>query len=279
MPTDISAPTALAAMLYVGLLLLGLVILWRLFLTPWGRAFWRQPSALSLANYPLNEIALCVLVVIAGGVVGQIVGMYVSQTIGLKPDDQLVFQGGGFQLGMLLGVVLASGILRASAGRPLTTPTVSGGPSVVVGGAITLAAALPILVALNIPWTLGLQALGFEVERQELVDLFGRSESTVTLVAMAVLATVVAPVVEELIFRAGIFRFLLHRVPRVWAYVIPGATFGSMHANLFAFAPLFALGVILSVAYERTGRIAVPIVAHALFNLNTVLLLWAGVDL
>jgi len=38
------------------------------------------------------------------------------------------------------------------------------------------------------------------------------------------------------------------------------------------------LAIVLSFAYERTGRIAVPIIAHALFNLNTMLLLWAGVE-
>jgi membrane protease YdiL (CAAX protease family) len=35
--------------------------------------------------------------------------------------------------------------------------------------------------------------------------------------------------------------------------------------------------VIFSLAYERTGRIAVPIIAHGLFNLNTIILILAGV--
>ncbi len=38
------------------------------------------------------------------------------------------------------------------------------------------------------------------------------------------------------------------------------------------------LGVIFSIAYESTGSIAVPMVAHALFNLNSVLLFYAGVQ-
>jgi uncharacterized protein len=37
------------------------------------------------------------------------------------------------------------------------------------------------------------------------------------------------------------------------------------------------LGVAFALAYERTGRILVPIIGHALFNLNTILLLLAGV--
>jgi len=41
--------------------------------------------------------------------------------------------------------------------------------------------------------------------------------------------------------------------------------------------PAGALGIIFSIAYERTGRIEPAMVAHALFNLNTVVLILAGV--
>jgi membrane protease YdiL (CAAX protease family) len=36
------------------------------------------------------------------------------------------------------------------------------------------------------------------------------------------------------------------------------------------------LGMILALAYEATGSIRVAIVAHALFNLNTVLIVLSG---
>ena len=38
-------------------------------------------------------------------------------------------------------------------------------------------------------------------------------------------------------------------------------------------AALIGLGVVLSFAYERTGNLAVPVCAHALFNLNTLFVL------
>jgi membrane protease YdiL (CAAX protease family) len=34
-----------------------------------------------------------------------------------------------------------------------------------------------------------------------------------------------------------------------------------------------------SLAYEHTGNIGTPIVAHALFNLNTVILIFSGLPL
>ena len=39
------------------------------------------------------------------------------------------------------------------------------------------------------------------------------------------------------------------------------------------------LGIIFSLAYERTGRITVPIIAHGLFNLNTIVLILSGIGL
>ena len=40
--------------------------------------------------------------------------------------------------------------------------------------------------------------------------------------------------------------------------------------------PLVALAVVFCLAYERTGMIGTTIVAHALFNLNTMLLVAMG---
>jgi uncharacterized protein len=60
--------------------------------------------------------------------------------------------------------------------------------------------------------------------------------------------------------------------------------FASLHIEswqtldgISSLGPLLALAVIFSLAYERTGHIGTPIVAHALFNLNTVALILSGV--
>ena len=67
------------------------------------------------------------------------------------------------------------------------------------------------------------------------------------------------------------------RLPRWAALVIPSCLFGALHGNLASFAPLVALGIIFSLAYERTGRIATTMIAHGLFNLNTIALILCGV--
>ena len=94
---------------------------------------------------------------------------------------------------------------------------------------------------------------------------------------MTLLAITVAPVTEEMIFRGGIFRYMRTRTPRWVALLVPALLFGALHANLASFVPLVVLGIILALAYERTGSITVPIFAHGLFNLHTIALIMSGV--
>ena len=67
--------------------------------------------------------------------------------------------------------------------------------------------------------------------------------------------------------------------PRWVALLIPALLFGASHTNLASFPQLVLLGVIFSIAYERTGNIAVPMFAHALFNLHSIAIVLTGVDL
>jgi len=53
--------------------------------------------------------------------------------------------------------------------------------------------------------------------------------------------------------------------------------FGAAHTSLSSFAPLVVLGLVFSFAFERTGRIGTTMVAHGLFNLNTIILILSGI--
>lgn len=97
---------------------------------------------------------------------------------------------------------------------------------------------------------------------------------------------VAAPFLEEVLYRAVLQQTLRSGgVARVPAVVITAALFAVMHlgegavdgASAWAALPaLFVLGVLFGVLYERTGRLAAPVAAHALFNLVNVLAAIAG---
>src|SRR5690606_1185495 len=132
-------------------------------------------------------------------------------------------------------------------------------------------------------WLEVLKLLGLPVVQQDLLRMFTQAEDPALIILMVVLATMVAPVTEELLFRATLFRYLRTRVPRWIALVVPGTIFAALHVNwttldgLPSLVPLITLAVIFSLAYERTGRISTAIIAHGLFNLHTILLLLSGI--
>jgi len=105
--------------------------------------------------------------------------------------------------------------------------------------------------------------------------------SLARLVAMVFVTIVVAPVWEEIVFRGALFGYLRTRLPRVLAFVAPALIFALAHLDQGArfFAPLFVFALIHCKAYERTGRIGVVIVSHALFNLTTIALVLSGVEI
>jgi membrane protease YdiL (CAAX protease family) len=138
---------------------------------------------------------------------------------------------------------------------------------------------MPVVAATSLIWQSLLEFSGVPAEKQDLIRMFLEVKSPLLLVLMMILACIGAPIMEELVFRAGIFRYARTRLPRWATLLVPACLFAALHNNLASFAPLVALGVLFSLAYERTGRIATSIVAHALFNLNSLVLLLAKVDI
>lgn len=200
-------------------------------------------------------------------------------------DWWLMIQGAAFQLGMLGGALLAGLYVRRQLRRatppadlralppdvaqPTTRP--------VLAGTVTFLISIPLISGIGFGWKTLMDGLGFPTGEQAMIDLFRNADDPALLAFMIILAAVVAPITEELIFRAGLFRYLRTRVSRGFALVIPALLFGLSHGNLAAFLPISVLGLFFSLAYERTGRIAVPMIAHALFNLHSIALAMAGV--
>ncbi len=98
---------------------------------------------------------------------------------------------------------------------------------------------------------------------------------------LAVLAGVIAPVTEEILFRGVLLRGLSSRFGRVGATVGQAAVFGAAHltvsqgwGNVTMVVILGAVGLVLGGLAQLTGRLVPGMVAHGLFNLGQLGLLW-----
>lgn len=94
--------------------------------------------------------------------------------------------------------------------------------------------------------------------------------------AIIAAAVVGAPIVEEVIYRQLVQTAVLRALNRPWlTVVLAAAGFALIHrlggaVPWHALVPLFVFGLALGIAYARTGRIAIPIIAHMLFNAGNV---------
>lgn len=139
-------------------------------------------------------------------------------------------------------------------------------------------AALPLIVAGSLLWHgafLFWEMMGIKPEApiQEISSLIASTDKIFPLVFLVVLAVVIAPISEEWLFRANIYRFLKGKFPPVIAMAVSSLLFALLHFNLKAFLPLFIVGVLLCRTYEKCGRILSPMIFHACFNANNTMVL------
>ena len=92
------------------------------------------------------------------------------------------------------------------------------------------------------------------------------------LLSMALMAVVIAPCIEEVLFRGLLFRFLRDQNGFFPAALISSMLFGLMHDA--SWGPLVVLGFLLAWLYQRSGNLLVSIIFHATFNSVTIGLLF-----
>jgi membrane protease YdiL (CAAX protease family) len=266
-----SPPAALVANgIELGLVFAGLALLWPLVFSREARARRAAaPPALAPWDTPLSGFFLFLWLIICCGIIAQLAAASLFHPLALSDDGQLIAANAALEFGMLAGIA----IYRFGFARE-RTPIVFAPAKVLVSGLVTFLVAMPIVVAVGLVWQFLLTACGLPLEPQDMIGRLANAESPTLLVAMIALATVTAPITEELIFRAGFFRYCRTRLPRWAALLAPACLFGALHQNLATFAPLVALGIVFSLAYERTGRIGTAMVAHGLFNAHTVALIF-----
>jgi membrane protease YdiL (CAAX protease family) len=88
-------------------------------------------------------------------------------------------------------------------------------------------------------------------------------------VAIAVAAfgiVVLAPIAEELFYRAVMLRILRRYLPQQAALVLSAVIFGAVHLNLGLVVPLTLAGYVLGYVYLELESLIPAIVGHALFN-------------
>ncbi len=105
----------------------------------------------------------------------------------------------------------------------------------------------------------------YSLAGKEPASLVGETMELMPLPVIFIGVCLVGPVCEELVFR-GLIASRLSWYGEKPAAVVSALMFGLYHANFGQFFYAFGLGILLAYAYFRSGRIAVPVMLHVLFN-------------
>lgn len=139
---------------------------------------------------------------------------------------------------------------RVPAGVASTVLWGIGGGVAVFGGSIGLAFVL--------------QRIGLPVAEQEwVVELFSNREAVWSFAPWIVL---IVPFSEEIFFRWYALRFLTQRIGPVAGLVLSSSLFALIHLNLSGFFIYFLIGLVLGLIYQRTQRLAAPVLGHVIHN-------------
>ena len=113
-----------------------------------------------------------------------------------------------------------------------------------------------------------LKRFGINIDLEEQIPLKLLSDITnvffLTLFVFQII--IIAPIVEELMFRGYVYRVLKSKSNKNVACIVTSIVFSFLHFNVAAFVPLFVFSMCLTKAYEDSSDIREPIVMHSLFN-------------
>jgi uncharacterized protein len=98
----------------------------------------------------------------------------------------------------------------------------------------------------------------------KLLATIPRTPINITVGVFAI--AVIAPLIEELLFRGLLQKSLMNHVPAWGAIVLSAFIFAAVHMQLYAMPALMALGAAFGYIYYKTGSLRMTIVLHMVNN-------------
>ncbi len=95
------------------------------------------------------------------------------------------------------------------------------------------------------------------------------------LVGMLLTVGVLVPIVEEVLFRGILYRWLRERWGVPGAAVVSALCFSVLHGIPWLIPAIAVLGILLAIIYENSGSVWPAALAHGLYNSISVALLYA----
>lgn len=176
---------------------------------------------------------------------------------------------------LLLGVGVAAQRTSLGIGAAMGITRAACWPAIRTGIILGLAMLPPALLAAGLADNL-CQWLGTPPSRQAVFDVLNAPHLDVIVKgALFFMAIVAAPLAEEAIFRGVLFPRVLQKHGVFVALLLVNVLFALLHLHAPSFLPLLVVGICFSLGMLATGSVLTPIVMHAIFNGEMLLLFYA----
>ena len=183
----------------------------------------------------------------------------------LTPLDKLHASIYGNILGFTLGMIVILMLLRSEMGAQREPGVATVGQTIIWSILGIFMAFIGQMIAANI------EVYIFHIETS--------SENTENIMKIteiaplfSIITVIIAPILEEVVFRKIIFGTLYKRMNFILAGIISAVIFGLIHLDPTHLLIYTAMGLVFAYLYVKTKRIIVPIIAHAGMNGIVVLI-------
>lgn len=228
----------------------------------------------------VDAVICCVLMLLLGMLIFG--GFYGVTQLAKRPVPTARQMESGVVLSTGMFLVIIGGILGSMIARKLPWREALGlgwfNPAkTILWATLMIVLALPLVtLALTLTQWLFATGTGGDDGSQEIVRFLSTSRDHTARLVVAASAVLIAPVQEEFIFRGFVYGVVRRYAGPVVGLIVNASFFAGIHLHAPSLGGLFMLAACLTLAYEWTGSLYVPMVMHGLFNSLSIVQLLTG---
>lgn len=231
-------------------------------------------TALRDAGRPI-DVPVAVLTWVAAFVVGQIATLVVFTIAGVNDVDEAsiptVFVALSATWAAYLGGLWYAS-QRSGTGDPIEDYRVRFRPLDLAGAPIGVLTQLVVIPLVYLPLTRIWPSTFSEDELSDNAERLVDRADGAAIVLLVLMVCVIAPVLEEVVYRGLLQGSFAARVDHVVAWLAASAWFALIHFRPVEYPGLFAFGLVAGACFLITRRLGMSIVAHVAFNVTGLLL-------
>lgn len=229
--------------------------------TPWGA----RDIVLTLVVGVVGSMAVLVVLIVLGAAL--------SPEIELSTSAQLAVFGSIVYASLLTSGWYFALSRNGASFRDAGFRSVGAGPFLLM-----FLVVVPMMIVSGIAVQLSRVLFGDVPSTQEQVLGGEASLSSADYLLLLVIGVVIAPIVEEFLFRGLLYRYLRRRKSVAYAVVLSAVIFAAAHFIPTLIPALFVLGIVLALVAQRYDSIYPAMMLHALNNGIGLTILYAALN-